>query len=518
MSTECAPTRRKHLKALLSGAEFLLVLAPVLLGPWLFGAWEAWWFWPFALCIFLAAVFFGLSRACSLDRLCSEAGGAVNPEAAADARARQFLLWSFAPFLVYAVARAARAPVVMDAERSLLLHLTPFLLGVVIVCGFSRRQRAGLWVLLLVNLALLAAYGFVNHRLTGNRKVLWMDAYPYYLDNRMTGSYYCPDHFAGAMEIAVALGLALLLTRDLRRPVRLAGSLLALACAAGVVLSKSRGGGLALLGILVAAPIWGFGQWPRGQRWWWRTSAVAATVLGLTLFARHAHGYMDRFAAEFGWKRGRPQSWESLRPELVRHLKDSSRGRMAAAAVRAWRQSPVWGIGPGMHQNVWPHVSASADGDPARARWPTQVNNQWYSFEVHNDWLQLLEEYGAVGFSLFLLPVLAVGVTMLRGLRKESQARRLAHWHRTGRRSHAPLLGGLLACVALAVHSCGDFNLQIPGTNWMFAAVVALACAAATAAAPERRPAGNGSRAAVDPREESGWPPAPRPDGGRGES
>ena len=39
---------------------FGLVLAVVLASPWLFGAWEMWWFWPFAVAIFFAAALFGL--------------------------------------------------------------------------------------------------------------------------------------------------------------------------------------------------------------------------------------------------------------------------------------------------------------------------------------------------------------------------------------------------------------------------------------------------------------------------
>jgi hypothetical protein len=40
-----------------------------------------------------------------------------------------------------------------------------------------------------------------------------------------------------------------------------------------------------------------------------------------------------------------------------------------------------------------------------------------------------------------------------------------------------PILAALLAAAAMAGHSIGDFNLQIPATTWVLAALVGLALA-----------------------------------------
>ena len=76
---------------------------------------------------------------------------------------------------------------------------------------------------------------------------------------------------------------------------------------------------------------------------------------------------------------------------------------MIGGAIRAWQAAPVWGVGAGMHQNIWPHVAASGDGDRGKGIWPTLVNDKFHSYEVHSDWIQLLEEYGLVGLILFLI-------------------------------------------------------------------------------------------------------------------
>jgi len=55
-----------------------------------------------------------------------------------------------------------------------------------------------------------------------------------------------------------------------------------------------------------------------------------------------------------------------------------------------------------MHQHLWPHYAASQDGDRKTANGQAGPNSDYYSYETHNDWLQLLEELrrnGMVSFS-----------------------------------------------------------------------------------------------------------------------
>jgi O-antigen ligase len=147
---------------------------------------------------------------------------------------------------------------------------------------------------------------------------------------------------------------------------------------------------------------------------------------------------------------------------------------MIGGAIRAWHSSPVWGIEPGMHQNLWPHFSASADGDREKGIWPSLTNDEFHSYEVHSDWVQLLEEYGIAGFVLFLVP-LTVAASIYRG--GFGRARRVWVEHRLGE-SPGPdfgiMLAGFLALIAMGFHSLGDFNLQMPATTWLLAALVTL--------------------------------------------
>ncbi len=420
------------------GYSMTAIVALVLLvAPWLFGAWEAWYFWPFAGLIFLVTAGLGLrlllSARVGVKRLSltPELGGLV-------------LCW--VPFLAYALIRGLQAPVRMDAERSVLLHGTAFLLTLAVVAGIDERSRRWLAALLPWNLFLLGAYGIGNHFLYHNAKVLWVPGFTQYQQGyfRATGTYFCPDHFAGLMELGLCLAVSVMAYRGTAGWRRAGMLALAWVSVTGIILSKSRGGGIVLLVILVLALTWGLVTWSGRRRWIIRIAFAALAVCGMVLILAAGTRYMHRFM-QYPW----------------RQFEQSDRYQMTAAALRGWKMAPVFGVGPGMHQNIWPHIAATGDGDRARGIWPRNLNNSFHSYEAHNDWVQLLEEYGVAGFLLFLL---AAGMTW-------------RHIRRLAVSGEPAAVAALLALGAMAVHSLGDFNLQIPATTWLLALMVAFGIA-----------------------------------------
>ena len=444
---------------------FMLTVLPVLIAPWFFGAWERWWFCGFALCIFAAT-------------FVSSIGWLTRTRDAVpqlkEHKTAFILIVSMIPFLLYAFIRGFQADVFMDAERSVLLFVTPFLLGLVIMFGLKDDQRRRLHLLLICVLAMLGTYGIVNHFVTGSERVLWAPGYAnYYNAGRASGSYFCPDHFAGIMELAFCLGLAYVLSRGSEMHHRIPATSLCALSVVGVGMSKSRGGGLALVVILLATIIWGFSQFPDAKRWWNRISAIMALlIIGLVLWNSNIP-YMQRFKSYFAW--GDHSTPTVQRIEILeQQLKSTSRGRMISGALRAWNTSPLWGIGPGMHQNVWRRFAATPDGNREEGRWPSQLNNTFHSYEVHSDWVQLLEEYGFVGLVLFLIPCGMVLYLLASELRHISRSWRRRS-HRLQSKTDYPLiLGGLLALICMMFHSLGDFNLQMPATTWILACILAV--------------------------------------------
>ena len=441
------------LNRILMMAGFVCLCIPVLAGPWLFGAWEMWWFWPLMMCLFLAAAFFATRLLIQARIQPYEPPHHDSPHVAA------CFLMACLPFMAYALVRALMAEVWMDAERSFLLFLGPALIGIHVAFGLNKALLKILYVLVVVNLALLGLYGVLNHLGNGSKMVMWLPGYPQYVcEVRATGSYFCPDHFAGIMELALCLSLGLLLDRRARWHWKLPAALLSLLAVAGIVMSKSRGGGLTVLVIAAAALVWGFSQWETRKRWVFRGIAAAGALVALIIFCIAGRTYIERFGRWFAWNRAKEKPLPGMISTITNNFQRTSRGRMFGGALRAWRTSPVFGIGPGMHQNLWPHFAATADGNRESGKWPSETNQGFWSDFVHSDWLQLLEEYGLLGLLLFLPPAFILFYLLLKA--------RSTHY--------ATALGSLLSFVCMAFHSLGDFNLQMPATGWLFGTILAI--------------------------------------------
>lgn len=441
----------------------ILLLVCMLAAPWFWGAWEIWWFWPFMIGIFLAAALTGGRWV--LD-ICRQTDGSGRRQ---DSNSRWLAAWLFVPFLVYALIRFFQADVRMDAERTLLLFGGPFLLAIGIAASLDRSESRTIFNLILADLVLLGLYGVWNHLRTGSQTVLGLPGFPqYYSADRASGTYFCPDHYAGLMELALCMALPMLSARGESWRTRLFAAMASLLAVIGVVMSKSRGGGLTVALILAAWLAWGLLEWPARRRWGLRAGLCLCAAAVLAAACIHKTDYIHRFVQYFGWTHQDGRMVSSGKTLDV--LRQQDRPRMWAAAVRAWREHPWLGIGPGMHQNLWPHYAATPDGDRKTGRWPTFPNNTYHADMVHNDWLQLLEEYGAVGLILFLIPAAYLPIVWMRQLYREGARARTGDGTASG--NTIPVCAALLASVAMSFHSLGDFNLQIPATGWLFAGIL----------------------------------------------
>lgn len=459
----------------LSWLNFAVLGLVLFVAPWIFGAWEMWWCWSFVVIMLLSAMLFGLRLvlAVVLDERFPDPD---EDYCRSNLKLRWVCLLSFIPFLLYGLYRVYGADVYMDAEKSLLLHFTGLLVGVQVVFGLSRRQCRLLFVLITADLLLLGAYGLINHWVTGNKMVMWAQGYEqYWSANRTTGSYYCPDHFSGIMELAICICLGLLFSRRVDRLLKYGAAVLLIMALTGVMLSQSRGGGITVLAIFGVCLVYGFHQWPVMVRWYCRLAAVSIFLLGFVVFLITCDAYVSRFHSYFAWEQMKGKPLAEKREILVRQLDGTSRGKMYGAALRAWRTAPWCGIGPGMHQNLWQHFAPTADGSIELGVTPRMLNNDFYSYEVHSDWLQLLEEYGLIGLLLFLVPVMTVLYILLHEINCERRDFERHEWSGSVVRSnHAAVLAGILAWVSMVVHSFGDFNLQMPATVWLLAGIMAI--------------------------------------------
>jgi len=464
----------------LHAVGFWLAGAVALVSPWLFASWEMWWFWSVCtvLCVALAAS----GAATMLDEAYLRPNHQLDPHHRhVPARAVAFLA-SCAPFLVYALARAAHpsgrgSPIVaMESERSLLLFFTPLALGLVHLLSSRTVWRARLVRLLMADFVLVCACAVATHFANGDTQILWVAANDFHYVGRASAPYYCPNHFVDFAGAGMFVFLATALTPRVRLRTLLPALLGAAFCGWAAFLSLSRGGIASIAATLfLGVPLFAFLTRPAWVRALCAALVVAVVACGVTLVRTTDNALVERYSGNSVWK-----AWVSSEntSEFLDKFKDAfwfgfDRGQYIGSALRAWKSNPVWGIGPGQHSNRWAQFEASEDGvrptlpDLSDMKLPRQRGYSKHLYEVHSDWTQLLEEYGIVGFALFLVPAICLALTLYHRIRtcSDGDARTI---------DRALPLGTLLVFFMLALHCVFDFSLQLPATVWLFATLASI--------------------------------------------
>ena len=368
---------------------------------------------------------------------------------------------STALFFGYILARTLTSPVdylAWDDRFMVLAALIVYLLTACLLTDPRRRRwiLAGLLALAVVNLV-VGARQFAS----GHSDMLFGFVRSTQYDGRASGLYICPDHLAGYLEVVGCLALATAIWGRGRLWVKLLTGYLAVCCLAGLLTTGSRGGYLAAaagLGVLTFLGLL-------------RVRAATPTllprvILVLTLVVGFGAGMLVlTFRAS------------PLLQSRARHLLDRTDMRLLVwpAAVQQFETSPVFGTG-----------SATYLYYGRRFRHPAVQNDP---VRPHNDYLELLGEYGAVGVAGFLL---FLGVHLGNGLRT---FRHLAERSGEGRGSNAAAwnIGCLSAVACLVIHSVVDFNLHIPANTLLLAFVFG------QLANPGRAPAGEDQVARLRP-------------------
>jgi len=257
---------------------------------------------------------------------------------------------------------------------------------------------------------------------------------------RATGFFISPNNFAGYMEVVALMATSFVVWGRGGWLGRMLTGYVALAAAAGVAISGSRGGYLSLttgFGILSLLSLLAWGKMSNKKT---KIAVVVAAGLGIIVLAG---------------------IWWALQSsavnERVGQINDPQNMRLLlwAAALKQFGLSPLFGTG-GFSYLYFGRLfrDPSVQNDP---------------IHVHNDYLQLLADYGIVGMTLFILFLilhLRAGIRSFKILAgKFSQS----EWVTSDR---LPLvIGSLSAVAAYMVHSVVDFNMQLPLNALMMALI-----------------------------------------------
>jgi len=351
-------------------------------------------------------------------------------------RVELFWNWLFIPVfglggiaLVQYTAGASVYPYLTKIE---LLRWSAYaLLFFLAVESFQAKEQIKQFVWFLLSLGFaVSLFGIIQH-FTFNGRLYWTIAVP--AAASPFGSFVDLDHFAGFVELVVPLGLALLFFPSRRREQVPLLLLLTIVPIGAVFLSASRAGIIVLL--LEFALMAFFSCMHRmGKKQLLGAMAVGLLAGGMMLWLGVAKA-LERFA-------------------LLAH-EGVSRELRVAMDEDTWRiflDHPWTGTGLGTLIAVYPRYESFYNG--------TIVDH------AHNDFLELLADTGLIGG---FCGAFFIGVLFRQGFVNLRIA--------IGGAERALIVGPLVACLGLLLHSLVDFNFHIPSNALIF---LLLACMSVT--------------------------------------
>ena len=353
-----------------------------------------------------------------------------------------FCVAATAAFAGWIGIRALSSPVAYVARADLYLMLAGLVVyGLTITALSGASTRITLIIALLLFGVLHVLVATVQFGI-GHNFTVFSFLKDLRVGERARGFYENPDHLAGLLEIIGILGLSIAWWS--RRPgwMKVLVGYLALVAYIGLALTASRGGYLSAAASLVIFAV---------------LSVIALQAGGASLFRKYgAIGLIVLTAAVIGgWFLLQQSSALSRRvTEIVKV--DQTRLDLWRASIDQWKLRPLIGTGSGTYLYY---------GREFRAE-----RMQMDPIVVHNDYLNLLCEYGAIGLAVFLIFLFA-------HLRHASQTfarlgpKRLAAGTLPVSDRLALNIGALSATGAYIVHSMVDFNMHVPANAVLMAFV-----------------------------------------------
>ena len=317
---------------------------------------------------------------------------------------------------------------------------------------------------------LLAVYGLMQH-FVNPRTIFWVrepkQAEPF-------GPYVNRHHFAGYMELALAMPLGLLFAGAVPRERVVLYAFASAIMAIALVMTNSRGGLLSMVCeilFLAAVSMLARGRGRKGEERDTGSRARSALVrvgLGFAMVLAVFVGVLY-FGGEDALSR--------VAGTVYSDDPTTGRAHFWRGTLGIIRDHPLLGTGLGSFGAVYPRYDTG--------------NGTYRLEQAHNDYLQIVSDAGVVGGVLGLL---FVGLLFWTALRR-------MHSHDRFRRGVA--LGALGGCAGVLVHSFFDFTLHTTANALLFLLLAALATVNGRVEEPDAG-AGRGRRRRRRRRREGG--------------
>lgn len=349
------------------------------------------------------------------------------------------ICWVVLLFVGYTIVRYQQADIEFVARRELIRVLIYAFLFFAIVNNLKSPEQVKLIVTALLFLGMAVSIYALYQFLTNSDRV-WHFTRAAVYAKRGSGTYICPNHLAGFLEMVLPLGLAYIFMGRLPHLARVLWAYASIMILAGIGVTVSRGGWMATG---VAVSIFFFVLMRKRQ---YRISAaiVLVVITGAgVLFYANATAVKNRFNNTIS--NSAPAS-------------SYTRLWLWEPALQMWQDHVWWGVGPGHFDYRFGEYRP----------WMIQIRPGY----AHNDYLNALADWGLVGTSL----VAGAWVLLFAGV---FQSRKFVSREQNGLGAKASnraafVFGASLGLVAILVHSIVDFNMQIPANAIVVVCLMAL--------------------------------------------
>lgn len=280
--------------------------------------------------------------------------------------------------------------------RSLIIFGAAFSLTCALWVGITRRRSLQILLLILcVNAVLVALLALVT-RTTGATKLYWT----WRMDNIPYGPFVYHNHTAAWLNLmfGACLGLVAIFHQQAQRQLKKSSpaplfGFFAILIAVAVVISQSRGGVIILALMVVLAGL---------SLLWRRSRQPAQGVLTyVSAFLVAAFLAVGVYAAT---NLGGAKTWQRFISFI--DDKDSSyslRVVATSATMDMWRDAPWSGNGAASFRYIFPAYQQHYP-EIYQAKYGRRTVRRVWEF-AHNDWAQMLAEYGVVGSAIALAAI-----------------------------------------------------------------------------------------------------------------